>query len=99
MVVEYKIISYEYFLDRLQPYELTALLESIPYADRATWEQTRLRIFSTASMFSKREIKVQDIMRFAWDKHDEAQEAPSDKELQRLKSTAEKLIKTNVNRL
>lgn len=83
----------------MEPYELTALLESIPYADRATWEQTRLRIFSTASMFSKRELKIHDIMKFPWDKHEDTQEAPSDKELQRLKDTAEKLIQTNGNRL
>ncbi len=101
LVVEYRLVSYDYFLDTMQPYELPAILESIPYADRAQWEQTRLKIFSTASMFSKKELTVKDIMAFPWDKDEatETQEAPTDKELQRLKSTAKKLIQANGNRL
>lgn len=99
LVVEYHIVSYGYFLDHLQPYELPALLEAIPYADRAAWEQTRLKIFSTASMFSKKELTVKDIMQFPWDGNEQQQtQAPNEKELQRLKSTAEKLMH-NANRL
>lgn len=52
-------------------------------------------------MFSKKELTVKDIMAFPWDKDEatETQEAPTDKELQRLKSTAKKLIQANGNRL
>lgn len=51
-------------------------------------------------MFSKKELTVKDIMQFPWDGNEQQQtQAPSEKELQRLKSTAEKLIQTNGNRL
>ena len=67
LVFEFRMIPYEYFLDSLQPYEVQNLLEAIPYADRPQWEQTRLKIFSTASMFSKSQLSVRDIMQFPWE--------------------------------
>ncbi len=96
LVVEYRLVSYEYFLDYLQPYELPALLEAIPYADRPQWEQTRLKIFSTASMFSKKELTTHDIMQFPWDGEDEHDTTPpTDAELKRLKETAQKFNPAN----
>ena len=67
MVFEFHVISYEYFCDRLQPYELAVLIDGLPYLDRNEWEQTRIRVFSTASMFSKHKPQLTDIMQFAWD--------------------------------
>lgn len=92
LVAGYRLVSYEYFLDRLQPYELPALIEALPYADRAAWEQTRLKIFSTALMFSKNQLNLQDILTFPWEEKPEPQQPPTKAELQRLKATANKLI-------
>ena len=68
LVFQFHIVSYEYFCDTLQPYELALLIEGLPYLDRNEWEQTRIRVFSTASMFSNHKPQLTDIMQFAWDK-------------------------------
>lgn len=96
LVFEFRMVSYDYFLNELQPYELTNIFEAIPYADRNQWEQTRLKIFSTASMFSKSDLSVTDIMKFKWD--DEAPEAQTDitqTDIDRLKEQA-KLFETTL---
>lgn len=89
------MVSYDYFLDRLQPWELTNLFDMIPYADRNQWEQTRLKIFSTASMFGKGQLTVTDIMKFPWDgdRPDETAQEITDDEINRLKAQAETIKK------
>lgn len=43
------------------------ILRNLAYTDRNLWEATRLKIFSTVSMFSKGGLKLQDIMKFPWE--------------------------------
>lgn len=96
LVFEFRMVEYAYFLDVLQPYELTNIFEAIPFADRTLWEQTRLKIFSTASMFSKSDLSVTDILKFKWD--EEAPEAQTDitqTDIDRLKEQA-KLFETTL---
>ena len=97
LVFEFRMVDYAYFLDKLQPYEVQNLLECIPYADRPQWEQTRLKIFSTASMFSKSQLSVRDIMKFPWESEPDEPEPdtapPTDTERERLKRQADQIIK------
>ena len=97
LVFEFRMVDYVYFLDRMQPYELTNIFEAIPYVDRTLWEQCRLKIFSTASMFSKNNLSVTDIMRFKWD--DETEETHeteiTQNDIERLKQQA-KLFETTL---
>lgn len=96
LVFEFRIVDYVYFLDRMQPYEITNIIEAIPYADRNQWEQTRLKIFSTASMFTKNQLTVTDIMRFKWDEvNDEPQTEIQQTDIDRLKQQA-KLFEKNL---
>ena len=89
LVFGYRMVGYEYFMDKMQPYEVETMIEAIPYADRPTWEQTRLKIFSTASMFSKNALSVTDIMRFKWDALEtEPDTEITQPEIDRLKQTA-----------
>ncbi len=96
LVFEFRVVSYDYFLKELQPWEITNLIEAIPYADRNQWEQTRLKIFSTASMFSKNQLTVTDIMRFKWDEEQgEPQTDITQTDIDRLKQQA-KLFEKNL---
>ena len=61
-------------MDRMNDYEVDSIIENIQYDDVAGWEQTRLRIFSTAQMMSKKKLTVKDIMVFPWEKEDEEEE-------------------------
>ena len=96
LVFEFRVVSYDYFLNELQPWEITNIIEAIPYADRNQWEQTRLKIFSTASMFSKNQLTVTDIMRFKWDEEQgEPQTDITQTDIDRLKQQA-KLFETTL---
>ncbi len=96
LVFGYRMVGYEYFMDKMQPYEVETMIEAIPYADRPTWEQTRLKIFSTASMFSKNALSVTDIMRFKWDEEQgEPQTDITQTDIDRLKKQA-KLFETTL---
>lgn len=52
----------------MQGYEIEPIIEGLQYTDRNAWEQTRLKVYSTASMFSKKKLKLHDIMSFPWEK-------------------------------
>lgn len=89
LVFGYRLVSYEYFLDHLQEYEIPLLVQGIPQADRPQWEQCRLRTFATASMFSKKNLKLTDIMQFAWDEVKDVK-APSKAKRDELKAIAKR---------
>ena len=95
LVFGYRMVDYQYFMDKLQPWEVDTLIEAIPYADRPTWEQTRLKIFSTAAMFSKSQLTVKDIMRFAWDVEETPDIEVTQSDIERLRQQA-KIIETTV---
>lgn len=92
---QYKIVSVDYFMDRMNDYEVDSIIENIQYDDVAGWEQTRLRIFSTAQMMSKKKLTVKDIMVFPWEKEDEEEEehktSISNEEIEMLEKEAKKI--------
>ena len=92
---QYKVVSVEYFLDRLEEWELVPILSGLQYTDRNSWEQTRLRIYTLSSMFSKQQRALQDIMTFPWEGITEEHTTEmSDDDRIRLKARAEAIAKT-----
>lgn len=75
LVFEYKIISYEYFMFRLQDYEIDDLLKYIPYSNKQAYEQTRLILWGVLSPYLKTKKSPEQILPLATDK----------KEIERLK--------------
>lgn len=65
LVIQYKLITVEYFMDTLQPWEALELYDVLGYADYAIWEQTRL-LYST-QIDHKKCRNLTDVMKFAWD--------------------------------
>lgn len=57
----------EYFLDEMSTDECVWILRNLAYTDRNLWEATRLKMFSTVSMFSKNQLKITDMIKFPWD--------------------------------
>lgn len=46
LVVEYKIVDYQYFMDEMALYEISILDDLVPYAERISFEQMRLLMWS-----------------------------------------------------
>lgn len=57
----------EYFKRELSPYEAEAFLKGVEQAQRASWEQTRMQMYSALAPWWK-DLKATDILEFAWDK-------------------------------
>ena len=64
-MVQYKLVSLEYFMEKLQLWEVLELYNYLEYADSNAWEQTRLIL--SCWVDHKKVKKVQDIMKFPWD--------------------------------
>lgn len=62
------MVTVEYFLDKMQPYEVSTILDYIDIADKTTWEQTRMQMYITAQVNSTKKLKPTDIIPFTWDK-------------------------------
>ena len=67
LVVEMKLLPLQYLLDEAQEYEVYLLYDSLQYANRAEWEQTRLIMYVIAQTQSRKKIDMTDIMSLPWD--------------------------------
>lgn len=86
-------ISPEYFLDKMQMYELPALLNNLYKRNKDSWEQTRLIGYITAQVNSTKKLNITDIIKFGWEA--EVKETGiSNAEIERLRNKANKTINT-----
>lgn len=60
-------INPDYFLDRMQWYEVDSCLEGLRNKEKTGWEQTRFLGFITAQTQSTKQLKPTDILSFDWD--------------------------------
>lgn len=51
----------------MQLWELYDILRFIPYADKSSWEQTRLLSLMIAQKFCKKRLKLKDMFELPWD--------------------------------
>ena len=75
-MVQFKLVSLEYFMDELQSWEVNELLECLKYADQASWEQTRWLMYVVAQVNSRKQLKLQDMMHFPWDDENDRRAIP-----------------------
>lgn len=77
----------EYFKKELRPYEAEAFLKGVEQAQRASWEQTRMQMYSALAPWSKN-LKATDILEFAWDKERSEAEAPTREQIDSVREWA-----------
>ena len=95
-MVQFKLVSLEYFMDELQSWEVNELLECLKYANQASWEQTRWLMYVVAQVNSRKQLKLQDILHFPWD--DEKMDTTiSDADIKRLKARAKSIERDLLN--
>ena len=66
-------ISPNYVLNEIQPYEINSLMKYGYYRSKENWEQARLISYLIAQCNSKKTLKLQDIIKFQWEKENETQ--------------------------
>lgn len=83
-------------MDRMEFYEIDAILGSLEYRHRNSWEQTRMICYILAQSNSTKSIKPTDIIRFPWDddKPQTGDTLINTEDIERLKKKAEQYIKS-----
>ena len=61
-------INPEYVLDRMEMYEVNALIKNQYRRHKDDWEQARLIAYIIAQCNSKKRMKLTDIVQFPWEK-------------------------------
>ena len=57
-----------YVLDRMDFYEMSALIENMWMKSKESWEQARLQAYLTAQVNSTKKIDMTEFMTFPWEK-------------------------------
>ena len=65
--MDYKVCEMSYFMDKMQPYELSPILDNLNYSVRGDWDIARLIMLSNLQPYSKTRLKPSDIIKFPWD--------------------------------
>lgn len=69
-----------YVLDRMEFYEIEALIENKWRKTKESWEQARLQAYITAQVNSTKKIEMSDILTFPWEKDIKVEDTQEDKE-------------------
>lgn len=94
LVIQFHVISYEYFCDCLQDYELAWLLQNMNYAYKEEWEQTRYKLYYSIAPYTKNKSKsIQEFFPLPTDKDikEEHDYEISDKQIESLKEKAKRI--------
>ena len=60
-------MSVEYVIDKMKPYELSIICNSLHLRFKDSWEQSRLIAYLIAQTNSKKRLKPSDIIKFPWE--------------------------------
>lgn len=86
-------INPDYFLDRMEWYEVDSCLEGLRNKNKTGWEQTRFLGFITAQTQSTKQLKPTDILSFDWDKETVSDKpAITNEDIERLKEKAKQTL-------
>lgn len=70
LVVENKIIDYQYFMDEMQQYEVNDLMELVPWANKASYDQMRRIMWASLKPYLKDGVSPERLMPLYTDKSD-----------------------------
>ena len=70
LVIDYKVIGYEYFMDECQEYEIQLLSEMLPWSTHQEMEQTRMLMYSICAPYMKHKKKLTEFFPLETDKRD-----------------------------
>lgn len=82
-------LSPSYVLDEMQTYEIASLMQYSYYRNKDNWEQARLIAYLIAQTHSTKKLKVEDIIKFHWEKETPKDTYISQEDIARLSAQAE----------
>ena len=94
LVIENHILSYEYFCDKLQEWELLWLLQNMNYAYKNEWQMVRYQLYYAIAPYTKtRYNSIQEFFPLSTDKEqkEEHNTEITNDEIARLKKKAQSI--------
>lgn len=86
-------ISPDYFLDKMQWYEVETCIYGLEKKHKTSWEQCRFLSYIIAQVNNTKKLKPTDILTFNWDKVEEDKNtAISNEDIERLKNKAKQFM-------
>ena len=86
----------EYVMDKMEFFEIRALMKHQHYAHKDSWEQARMVAYIIAQVNSKKKLKPTDVMEFDWDRERD-NTAVSNEEIALLRDEAKRVALTLQN--
>jgi len=86
----------DYVLDKMEWYEVNAIMKYQYYTYKDGWEQARLIAYMVAQVNSKRTLKMDDILPLPWEKDEAEPEhitSITKEEIEQLKAEAQKYLR------
>lgn len=88
-------INPEYVLDRMEMYEVNALIKNQYRRHKDDWEQARLIAYLIAQCNSKKRMKLTDIVQFPWEKKNIKNEIDFEA-IKRIRAKAHSMLENNL---
>lgn len=89
-------INPEYVLDRMEMYEVNALIKNQYRRHKDDWEQARLISYLIAQCNSKKRMKLTDIVQFPWEKKKNVKDEIDFEAIKRIRAKAHSMIDNNL---
>ena len=89
-------INPEYVLDRMEMYEVNALIKNQYRRHKDDWEQARLIAYLIAQCNSKKRMKLTDIVQFPWEKKKNVKDEIDFEAIKRIRAKAHSMLENNV---
>lgn len=88
----------EYVMDKMQFYEIAAVMKYSYLKNKDSWEQTRMIAYVTAQVNSTKPLEMTDLIKFEWEKQEvqKASEMTSDRMKAMQERAAEYLNLNNI---
>lgn len=93
--MEYRVVTVEYFLERMRLSELMTITDTLEYIDRGEWDRTRIACLISAQKASRKRLKMKDIFELPWDR--DKTELPDAEEMKQI-ITQQKAIEALLNK-
>lgn len=88
-------IAPDYVLDKMEMYEVNALIKNQYRRHKDDWEQARLIAYLIAQCNSKKRMKLTDIVKFPWEKKNVKDEIDFEA-IKRIRAKAHSMLENNV---
>lgn len=84
MVVRARL-SPEYVLDSITFNEIDSIMNELEYVNREEWERTRMIMYSVLQSQSTKQLNINDILPFDWDKKNEKTKGVTPQDIEEFK--------------